>query len=451
MLRKERNAILAIFLLAKARLSSAIEFILNSNDGSFHETRFLEATRSALLVIVAGRSKVYTSIVSGEGRRSIVLQFLFEFFRILGRNILPDVKQQMQQVNFSNIKKIAGSVSFSFFFGNTAWNIQNDVQLLKSSNEYILHWKYMQICILVLPFRIRKKKQKKKNASTKTITVIQIRPSSSSSGFQKRFQNHKISAYTHLLSSFLPFFLPSFLLPIIQYLRGDTAADRLFPTDILDSCFLENLPSPILLSEDRARVVDWHDTTRHEWRPWHSINRTKTNNVRHACELWSGEESSSPSPPTRCYSTAIMTRDQRALKLPLPSPLLPCCVPRCKRERGISRGERNVIAPVHFRALSNSCLRRQRRDELFVEKKDNNCKSCWRNMKKYDGFLYGIRYFFFRWNNWLSMNFRIFFGAISDDVKRRMDGVRFLFGFRLKLIIYVRIFFRANLIRGDSG
>lgn len=45
-----------------------------------------------------------------------------------------------------------------------------------------------------------------------------------------------------------------------------------------------------------------------------------------------------------------------------------------------------IIAPVHFRALSNSCLRRQRRDELFVEKeKDNNCKSCWRNVKKYDG------------------------------------------------------------------
>lgn len=157
-----------------------------------------------------------------------------------------------------------------------------------------------------------------------------------------------------------------------------------------------------------------------------------------------------PPPRPRVVIRLRLWRETRG-RWSFPSPLLPCCVPRCKRERGISRGERNVIAPVHFRALSNSCLRRQRRDELFVEKKDNNCKSCWRNMKKYDGFLYGIRYFFFRWNNWLSMNFRIFFGAISDDVKRRMDGVRFLFGFRLKLIIYVRIFFRANLIRGDSG
>lgn len=186
----------------------------------------------------------------------------------------------------------------------------------------------MQICILVLPFRIRKKNKKKKNASTKTITVIQIRPSSSSSGFQKRFQNHKISAYTHLLSSFLPFFLPSFLLPIIQYLRGARRYGRrsIIPDRYIGQLFPRESPlshPPVGGARTRRRLTR-HDTTRHEWRPWHSINRTKTNNVRHACELWSGEESSSPSPPTRCYSTAIMTRDQRALKLPLPSSPLLC-------------------------------------------------------------------------------------------------------------------------------
>lgn len=170
------------------------------------------------------------------------------------------------------------------------------------------------------PFQNTKKKQKKKKCINENHNRNSNSPIFLLVWISKKIPESQ-NIRLHTPSLFLLFFCPS---SNIFAVHGDTAADRLFPTDILDSCFLENLPSPILLSEDRARVVDWHDTTRHEWRPWHSINRTKTNNVRHACELWSGEESSSPSPPTRCYSTAIMTRDQRALKLPLPSSPLLC-------------------------------------------------------------------------------------------------------------------------------
>lgn len=114
------------------------------------------------------------------------------------------------------------------------------------------------------PFQNTKKKQKK-NASTKTITVIQIRPSSSSSGFQKRFQNHKISAYTHL-SSFLPFFLPSFLLPIIQYLRGARRYGRrsIIPDRYIGQLFPRESPlshPPVGGARTRRRLTR-HDATR---------------------------------------------------------------------------------------------------------------------------------------------------------------------------------------------
>lgn len=46
-----------IFLSAKARLSSTIEFIFNSSDESFHETRHDFWKREILLVIFMGKSK----------------------------------------------------------------------------------------------------------------------------------------------------------------------------------------------------------------------------------------------------------------------------------------------------------------------------------------------------------------------------------------------------------
>lgn len=82
--------------------------------------------------------------------------------------------------------------------------------------------------------------------------------------------------------------LPSFLLPIIQYLRGARRYGRrsIISDRYIGQLFPRGSPLPLPSSCRRSAHASSIDTTqRHEWRPRHSINRTKTNNVRHACEL----------------------------------------------------------------------------------------------------------------------------------------------------------------------
>lgn len=132
--------------------------------------------------------------------------------------------------------------------------------------------------IYILPFRIRKKTKKKyinekhnRNLNSPILPLVWIS--------KKIPESQNIRLHTPPL--------PSFLLPIIQYLRGARRYSRrsIISDRYIGQLFPRGSPLPLPSSCRRSAHASSIDTTRHEWRPRHSINRTKTNNVRHACEL----------------------------------------------------------------------------------------------------------------------------------------------------------------------
>lgn len=174
----------------------------------------------------------------------------------------------------------------------------------------------------------------------------------------------------------VPFYslLPSFAHHPISW-RTTRYGRSIIPDRYIGQLFSSRIP-PHSLSFRRAERRTHASIDKDDRVAWHSINRTKTNNVRHACELWTG----CFSPPSRLHHALLSECDYESRGGPdfLFPPLFRKRIPsRGGRIMGRGRGGRDFEREIAFpnyrtRSFSRAFSRlRQSCDELFA--RGSNC------------------------------------------------------------------------------